>query len=146
MQKEGVGVIAADKELRGERGCYLSNCNSVFHLLQVNQNLIKYLPFRVWRPYRSHPTQDCSWQGGSAHGAHTVPLHTDPLNTDTSKPGHTGKILKKATGRLLQQAISKKYSSLVRLLGWAYILFPKASYSDAEGREQEFLLKVAMSL
>lgn len=55
MQKEGTGVIAADKDLRGEHGCCLGHSNSVLHLLQVNQELIKYLLFRVWRPYRSPP-------------------------------------------------------------------------------------------
>lgn len=74
----------------------IQNCNDVFHLLQVNQKLVKYLLFRIWRPYRSHPTQDCSGQEGSAHVADTVLLHADPLNTDTSQPGHTSKIKKKS--------------------------------------------------
>lgn len=124
MQKEGLGLIPPDKDLRGEHGWCLGHCNSVFHLLQVNQKLIKYLLFRVWGPCRSHLTQDCSGLEGSAHVADSVPLQADPLNTDTSQTSHTGKIFKKAIGRLLQQAISKKYSFLVKLLGWAYILFP----------------------
>lgn len=88
MQKEG--VIAADKDLRGEHGCCLGHCNSVFHLLQVNQKLIKCLLSRVWRPDRSRP--HCSRQEGSAYVADTVPPRADPLNTDTSQPSHKGKI------------------------------------------------------
>lgn len=47
MHKEVIGVNAADKDLGGEHGWCLGHCNSVFHLLQVNQKLIKLLLFRV---------------------------------------------------------------------------------------------------
>lgn len=64
--KEGIGVIAADKDadqiLRGKHGCCLRHWHSVFKLPQVNQKLMKYSFQSLAAKHRSHSTQDCSRQ------------------------------------------------------------------------------------
>lgn len=91
MQKEGIGVIAAGKDLRGEPGCCLGHCNSVFHLLQVNQKLIKYLLSRVWRPDRTHP--HCSAGRLCTCGRH-CPSLCRSFEHRYLQPSHKGKIKK----------------------------------------------------
>lgn len=114
MQKEVIGVIAADKELRGEHGWCLGHCKSVFHLLQVNQKLIKYLLFRV-RKNSLHT--GVLWAGRLCTcGRHCPSSHKSFEHRHLPTQSHRQNF-KKAIGRLLQQAISKKHSFLVRLLG-----------------------------